>query len=63
LEGVKYDYALLKLKRPIEIEDDLFPILVPDFKDKDKTVTVCGYKEVTKEEYYQVMHSNTLEYS
>jgi V8-like Glu-specific endopeptidase len=63
LEGVRHDYALLKLKEPIEIKDSLYPVLVPDFTELEMVVTVCGYKEVTKEEYFQIMHSNALKYS
>ena len=63
LDPIKYDYALLKLKEPIEIKDSLYPVLVPDFTELEMVVTVCGYKEVTKEEYFQIMHSNALKYS
>jgi V8-like Glu-specific endopeptidase len=63
LEGVRHDYALLKLKEPIEVKDSLYPVLVSDFTEMEMLVTVCGYKEVTKEEYFQIMHSNALRYS
>ena len=32
LESTKYDYALLKLKEPVSINNGNFPELIPDFR-------------------------------
>ena len=53
LKSIKYDFALLKLEKPIKREK--YPLLVPNFREEQKLVTVCGYGND-----YQVSHSNPL---
>jgi len=64
LESIPHDYALLKLEQPVEIPRNNYPILVPDFRENNKDVAVCGYKEIDKkDEYYQMTDSNHLLFS
>ena len=58
MESTAHDYALIKLKKEVRIENNNYPVLVPGFREEGKKVTVCGYKETAMEVYHQMTHSN-----
>ena len=49
LESTTHDYALIRLQSEVRVENNNYPVLVPDFREEGKNVTVSGYMEVAKE--------------